>query len=1452
VQVDGVLPLGATLDVRVNGQPQPVNAACGQPMAAIARKELILALKPGPNEVVATVQSADGKQLGQASASIERQPDPPATRRPELVIQRGLRGQHYKLHLSPDENTLLAETAKSVLILSADTGRQVGSLPAFSPAWEGSPRMAWWDAGRHVVAPGAAAGTVSLWDIDRRTPVVSRFTGLAITDLAASPKHDCLAVVHQYGNLQLLDAHFQPLGELKAESLNPRARLNVPWRTVFSPDGHQLLVSYSQGWVALWDVPARRQIVAWQADSQASDRYSAPVAFDAEGRPVTLSEKGLVTAWRGATPVATSDTSYPEAWSVSRHGERLMLQTGRGAVLLDAALRNIRTIAAVTSTAVASPGNDWVYGAEASGALGKWPAAGGAPAWRAFESDHAFSGLKISRDGRIALTTAASAEGGRADAAFRVWDLEQGRPLATMAEAAAPQRFRVEAELSPNGEWLATASDVTGASLWRTRSGQPLALPPLPGRTVTSLAFDRDGTHLAVATVEASVATALLDAVDKALEPERRIVGLAFDQIEDQAGPIYQRAVRSRSASIQVWSLQEQRWVGIHPLGAVVSSIEGQSPGGEWLLGGLRGEVLALSKGQVSILRRADKFGWNRLTASPNGKRLLRALAAEQAVVWERQESHLVEIERIEGNDATQLLAAAWGADSETLVLNEPGTGLRMRRIQPARILGTIDYEPSEAKVLAVSAKGSVLLDDDGLVLLDTLRQRKTRLPVAIKRIDFHAQFLDDGQHILYCEGIESRSPRKWSVITLGGRLVATFTENSGITPLVTRRGGRLYYVEPEGDMAAVHVLDLQTRLTRRLLRLPEGDDPASIAFADDERKVFIGLRNGDLVEWVLGAPREFRRTRIANEMILQIAATARGDRLLLQAGSTLVHWDAATQTRLGSYAEFAGNALAFAADGKQAHLQSWKWFDNHTWIDLGTGATVRTLEGKLAASGDVAAVAEGDRRYVLRAVPPAAPAPIVPMLDAVVDLHTLPGRHLAIGLDAAGVVGAWRLNDGRRVLSWASLGPTAWFAVEPEGRYDASRLDEVTAAHWVLGPNGRETAPVDVFMQSHYQPGLLAQVLGEQPLPPVEPFAERDRRTAEVSVKAAKFDAATRRLAVEVELAAPPNGAGVALRDLKIFVNGRLAARAFDSQALLLGATAVRHRFADLLVPGISATRDVVVSVYGFNANGVRTTTARAVVPDARASDSSTPRSHVVAIGIDDYDHAPLRLRFARADASAVAIGLSERLGIAGRLHDTRVLLLMSAPARPELTSKRHILRTLAQLAEGSEAVRPGDTLVISFAGHGMRNAKGEFFLLARDYQPAAGSAHEAEKGGISMAELADALLPVQPAHWVLLIDACHSAATVTAGGFKPGPTDSRGLGQLAFDKGMRVLAASQEAGVAIESDRFGGGLLTHALMRDGLGAGLADHRPRDGRITVGEWMQYANLRVPELSKYE
>ena len=175
----------------------------------------------------------------------------------------------------------------------------------------------------------------------------------------------------------------------------------------------------------------------------------------------------------------------------------------------------------------------------------------------------------------------------------------------------------------------------------------------------------------------------------------------------------------------------------------------------------------------------------------------------------------------------------------------------------------------------------------------------------------------------------------------------------------------------------------------------------------------------------------------------------------------------------------------------------------------------------------------------------------------------------------------------------------------------------------------------------------------------------------------------------------------------------------------------------------------------------------------------------------------------------------------------------------------------TMASRIPKLEQIRratPDDFLLICFATHGFVAEKGKFYLFPCDIGADAKSPSSFADRLISSDELSEWLLNVDAGPMVMLVDACYSARSVEREGFKPGPMGDRGLGQLAFNKRMRILAASQADDVAREPGKLAQGLLTYALIRDGIESGQADRLPVDGRITMTEWLTYGASRVPSL----
>jgi len=101
-----------------------------------------------------------------------------------------------------------------------------------------------------------------------------------------------------------------------------------------------------------------------------------------------------------------------------------------------------------------------------------------------------------------------------------------------------------------------------------------------------------------------------------------------------------------------------------------------------------------------------------------------------------------------------------------------------------------------------------------------------------------------------------------------------------------------------------------------------------------------------------------------------------------------------------------------------------------------------------------------------------------------------------------------------------------------------------------------------------------------------------------------------------------------------------------------------------------------------------------------------------------------------------------------------------------------------------------------------------------------------------------------------LLVIDACQSGQALDAEEERRGPMNSKGLAQLAYEKGMYVLTAAQSYQAAFEAHKLGHGLLNYALVEEGLKTAAADVAPKDGQIELREWLDYAVRRVPQLEE--
>jgi hypothetical protein len=458
----------------------------------------------------------------------------------------------------------------------------------------------------------------------------------------------------------------------------------------------------------------------------------------------------------------------------------------------------------------------------------------------------------------------------------------------------------------------------------------------------------------------------------------------------------------------------------------------------------------------------------------------------------------------------------------------------------------------------------------------------------------------------------------------------------------------------------------------------------------------------------------------------------------------------------------------------------------------------------------------------------------------------------------------------------------------DPAGRYDSNMSPDYAPFRWLVADAPFQSLAPQTFMRQLYTPDLLQRLLACVPdrscakaLPVAPDLARLNRALPEILSMEVRAGAKAGTVDVEVvakegrnELPSGAYGRATSgVHNLRLFRDGVLVGEVGVTQPGTDPADMAAWRAATRLLPRADGTivtvfrgvplptgplaEDMLFTAYAFNEDRVRGEEGEAEIPVALrpvlADALAKPRARrlfLLSIGVDAYPGGVFRpLRYAVADARAMA-GLFS--GAFVKEEDGGRPPMEIVPIRVEGTAGRPATR--AQIHEAFLKLwqsTPDDIVVVSFSGHGYTDAKGRFFLVPSDVE--AKGDMPVPSSMISADDLAGWLSPLEAGAIHMVIDACHSAASVMAGGFKPGPMGDPGLGQLAYDKGIRILSASAPDQHAMEDSARGAGLLTYALVVEGARQGKAVPKPEEGAaptdvIGMDDLMAYAVRRLPQM----
>jgi len=1010
-----------------------------------------------------------------------------------------------------------------------------------------------------------------------------------------------------------------------------------------------------------------------------------------------------------------------------------------------------------------------------------------------------------------------------ADNTIGLWDVASGRELRALS---GHKGWVKCVAFSPDGRLLASGSNDKTIRIWDVATGKETHT--LAGHTapVESIAFSADGHWLASASADNSV------------------------KIWDLTTAREANTVRGHSG-----------WVT-----AVTFSRDGK-----WLATGSKDTTVRLwdmATGREARVLKGHTDRINAVAFSPNAEWLTSASSDGTIKIW-----------KIETGKETRSLSSAAGpeiavtftGDGQSVLSVTSNRTVKVWNVATGREVSTAGNPASldfvESIAFASDAQSFVSSADKSVELYETASAKKIRgfdsRAAGLYTLAFSANAR------WFASAGKDKTIRLWDTTT-GRQLPALVGHTGYVTSLVFSKDGA--WLASGSIDRTIRVWDTSTgRETRKLIGHEEAVN--ALALSPDNKWLASAGYDKSIRIWNSQTGAQVRALSGHTGEVTAIAFSADGNWLASGSVDKTIHvWNTTTwaEPRILTAASSV-TAIVFSPDNKWLAASgsdiNFKLFDVATWQETGAAPSNSTQVHALAFSPDSRWLATASADGAVRIWDPASASP----------LRALTGHSDSVNTVAFSADGKWLLSSGEdaSILLWdAASGQKAatlaalresddWLVVTPDGLFDGSPT-AWSQILWRFGGNTFNHLPVEVFFSEFYYPGLLAEILsGKRPQAPLD-ISQKDRRQPQVGLALAaainENEVTTRTVTIKINLAEARAGndqkAGGGVRDVRLFRNASLVKAWRGDVHLNADGSAV----LEAQVPIVAGKN--LITAYAFNRDNIKSVDAEfSLVGSKELKRSGT--AYIFVAGVNQYANASFNLRYAVSDAGDFGAELQRAQLRIGNFTDIQVIPLLDRSV-----TKANFIYALQRLSQGDAAkppvgspevlqmlktAQPEDAVVIYFAGHGVATPDGRFYLIPHDLgydgprtQLDAASLRGILDHSISDRELEQALENIDAGQLVLVIDACNSGQALESEEKRRGPMNSKGLAQLAYEKGMFILTAAQSYQAALEQRRLGHGYLTYALVEEGLKTPAADARPKDGQVELSEWLDYAVARVP------